>query len=591
MLDPRLYRAALVPVLIAVLIAAFSLEDRPRPVGTTLAPDAFQGPRTTQLLDQLATAYPRRAPGSSGDEALGRRIAQELRRLLEGGSVVVERAGGRTSEGREQLTTVLATRPGRPGPGLVVLAHRDAQGPQARAELSGTAAMLELARITGEGRTNRTTTFVSTSGGSDGAAGAIRAAERLQGEPVSAVLVLGDLASTRIRKPFVSGWSTARGQASLRLRRTVEAAVRAETSSDPGAPRLTEQWARLALPVTTGEQGPLLERGLPAVLMSVSGELGPRSDEPLAPGRLEVFGRAALRAFTALDNGPTVPRATTAAVVTQRKVLPAWAVRLLVGALLLPPLLAAVDGFARVRRRREPVGRWVGAVAVTAVPFVLVACVALGLMATGLGGGAPPSAPGPEALDVDGTALGTMAALALVLALAVLGLRPVLLRFAGARGPGRGTGGAAIGVLLVLCLTAIAVWVVNPHAAMLLVPALHVWLLALAPGTILRGRVAAALVLVSLLPVLALWAVHAEALELGPLETAWLGVLLVGGGQISLVTCLVWSILAACAVRAFDVAIRRPADDLPPAGEVTVRGPLSYAGPGSLGGTESALRR
>jgi hypothetical protein len=25
--------------------------------------------------------------------------------------------------------------------------------------------------------------------------------------------------------------------------------------------------------------------------------------------------------------------------------------------------------------------------------------------------------------------------------------------------------------------------------------------------------------------------------------------------------------------------------------EVTIRGPLSYAGPGSLGGTESALRR
>jgi hypothetical protein len=25
--------------------------------------------------------------------------------------------------------------------------------------------------------------------------------------------------------------------------------------------------------------------------------------------------------------------------------------------------------------------------------------------------------------------------------------------------------------------------------------------------------------------------------------------------------------------------------------EITIRGPLSYAGPGSLGGTESALRR
>jgi hypothetical protein len=34
-------------------------------------------------------------------------------------------------------------------------------------------------------------------------------------------------------------------------------------------------------------------------------------------------------------------------------------------------------------------------------------------------------------------------------------------------------------------------------------------------------------------------------------------------------------------------ASRQLADGL----EVTIRGPLSYAGPGSLGGTESALRR
>jgi hypothetical protein len=34
---------------------------------------------------------------------------------------------------------------------------------------------------------------------------------------------------------------------------------------------------------------------------------------------------------------------------------------------------------------------------------------------------------------------------------------------------------------------------------------------------------------------------------------------------------------------------RRPEDEGPQ--DVTVRGPVSYAGPGSLGGTESALRR
>jgi hypothetical protein len=34
-----------------------------------------------------------------------------------------------------------------------------------------------------------------------------------------------------------------------------------------------------------------------------------------------------------------------------------------------------------------------------------------------------------------------------------------------------------------------------------------------------------------------------------------------------------------------------PERDAPGAGAVTIRGPLGYAGPGSLGGTESALRR
>jgi hypothetical protein len=36
---------------------------------------------------------------------------------------------------------------------------------------------------------------------------------------------------------------------------------------------------------------------------------------------------------------------------------------------------------------------------------------------------------------------------------------------------------------------------------------------------------------------------------------------------------------------------RRPTDGLEPDARPSVRGPSSYAGPGSLGGTESALRR
>ncbi|MBI5105178.1 MAG: hypothetical protein HZB46_09390 [Solirubrobacterales bacterium] len=68
MLDPRLYRAAFVPVLLAVMVVAFSLQARPRPIGTTLAPDAFDGTKAGQTLDELAAAFPRRVPGDAADE-------------------------------------------------------------------------------------------------------------------------------------------------------------------------------------------------------------------------------------------------------------------------------------------------------------------------------------------------------------------------------------------------------------------------------------------------------------------------------------------------------------------------------------------
>jgi hypothetical protein len=45
-------------------------------------------------------------------------------------------------------------------------------------------------------------------------------------------------------------------------------------------------------------------------------------------------------------------------------------------------------------------------------------------------------------------------------------------------------------------------------------------------------------------------------------------------------------------VAALVVALRSRSSVTPPeTPQITVRGPVSYAGPGSLGGTESALRR
>src|SRR5207247_248252 len=144
--------------------------------------------------------------------------------------------------GDRTLKTVMARQIGAPGPQIVVLAHRDAAGRGAKAELSGTAAMLEIARAVADGRARRTVTFVSTSGGSGGDAGAADAVHRLKG-PVDAVLVGGDLASIHPRRPPLVPWSDARGVTPLQLQRTIPSAVRTEAGANPGGARPPSQRA------------------------------------------------------------------------------------------------------------------------------------------------------------------------------------------------------------------------------------------------------------------------------------------------------------------------------------------------------------
>jgi len=596
MLNPRIYRAAFLPVLLAVLVAAFSLQDRPRGIGTTLAPDAFDGARTAEQLEGLAERFRERRPGSAGDRALAAAVERELRAALEpegaeevpGGDRLVRSVtrSAQTIDGKRDITTVLATRPGQPGPGLVVLAHRDAADGPARAQLSATAALLELARVTGDGRLRRTVTFVSTSGGSGGSAGAAAAVRELP-RPVDAVLVLGALGSRDIAKPFVVGWSNGVEQAPLRLTRTVQAAVRRETGSEPGGPRASSQLVRLALPATLGEQGPLLAAGLPAVLLSAAGERGPVADAPVVRGRLAAFGRSALRAMFALDNGPPIADEPGPFLVTQRKVLPDWAVRVLVGSLLLPVWVAAVDGLARVRRRRQPVGpglRWVLA---SALPFALAGAFTVLLALVGLLPAAPQAPVPGGAIPGEGV---VAAAIALVFVLGWVLLRPTALRALAADRPPV-TPGHAAAVLLVLAAATAVLWLRNPYAALLLVPAAHLWLLAVAPEVRPPRAASLALVVLGLVPLALACAVLAGQLGLDAPEAAWTALLLVAGGHVGPAAWLGWSVLAGCGVAAALVAAR-PGTDERPVPPVMTRGPLlHHAGPGSLGGTESALRR
>jgi hypothetical protein len=596
MIDPRIYRTALVPVLFAFVLLAFSLENRPQPMRTPLAPDAFQGDRAFERAydsgEGLSERFADRRPGSDGDNRLAGEIAAQMRRSP-GFRVRTTEHEYDTIDGRRTLRTVIARRPGTIDEQIVVVAHRDAAGRRAEAELSGTAALLELSRIFGAPRQVRhTLTLVSTSGGSGGAAAAAGLADELDALPVGAVLVLGDLATRAVRAPLVTPWSNALGASPQRLRATVQEAVRVETGSGSGAPRALSQFARFAMPATFGEQGALLSHGLPAVLLSIGGDRPPAANAAISRERLETFGRAALRTVTALDAAPAsrpiAAEVSSRDLLTRRKIVPAWAIELFTGALLLTVLITVVDGFAALLRRRESIGpglRWTLA---AALPFLFAALFAWLLRVVGLID-APGAPVDPQALPAS---LPALLAVALVFALGWAWLRPAVVRLLRADVRHRADSGpAAVAIVLVATAVAIVMWIANPYAAALLIPALHIWLFVLAPE-LRMPRVARMLVaLLGVLPAAAVAFALARALGLGGLDAPWELVLLVAGGHISALSLLLWSIFAGCAVSAALVAARGDIAADPDEIAITVRGPKTYAGPGSLGGTESALRR
>jgi hypothetical protein len=284
-------------------------------------------------------------------------------------------------------------------------------------------------------------------------------------------------------------------------------------------------------------------------------------------------------------------------VVVQRKTIPAWALRLLVGTLLLGPLIAAADGLARVRRRRRSAGRAVAHSALWALscaaPFFLAAVFARLLGELGIIGAAPRAPVPPSALPFDGAAARAVVAVGLVLVLAWM-LWPMLLRRLGSE-VRADSQNAGLAVLLVLLGVSFIVWLVNPFTALLLVGALHLWLLLASPETRPRPLASVALVAIAMMPLILLVSFYADELGLGPGELAWTAVLLLAGGHVGIPGALLWSVGFGCTAATVMLALSSggsaeragPADQ----GEITIRGPLSYAGPGSLGGTESALRR
>ena len=393
------------------------------------------------------------------------------------------------------------------------------------------------------------------------------------------MIVLGDLASQQLRKPIALPWSSDAELSPIQLRRTAEAAVKTETGEEAGDPRAFTEFSRLAFPFALGEQGPFNAVGVPAIALQSSGERGPEAGSAVSAERLRVFGRAALRTIDALDNGPSLSAAPSREFAIRGLVVPPWAVRLLVAALLLPALLGAIDGFARVRRRHAAVGVWLRWLVALSVPFVAAAALTRLLGATGLLEAAPHGPVVAGRIPADGVAI---AVVALVFVLGWLAVAP-LERALGVRAGPEGAGPAAA-VALATVVLACVVWGFNPFAAAVLVLPAHLWLLVGAPEVRLRRPPAVALALGALVPAAIVLAVYAHAVGASLFQLPWSLLLLVGGGQVALLALLTLCLLAGCAVGATRLALRPSEEEAPAAPAPSVFGPLGHTGwtgPGS----------
>ena len=596
MLDPRIYRTALAAVLMMVIVFAFSLENEPGGLHTALAPQAFNGGAAFATMNALAKRAANAQPGSAQDDNVAGAIDRGLKSA--GLAPTTEYSQISTVDGSRTVETVTAVNPGLSAGTIVVVAPRDLGSGSPKADMSASAALVQLAAVIHEQSLKHSIMFVSTSGtvGGDGIA---QLAHQLTSQPVVAAIVLGDLAARDPSQPIIVPWSNGDTLAPAALRNTLASAIGRRALVGSRNSGIPAQLARLAFPMTISAQGPLLGAGLPAVLVSLSGERGPRPGEAIAPtpARLGGMGQALLQAIDALDAAQPLPPPSSYLVLSS-KVVPFWAVRLLVLALLLPVIAVTVDGLARARRRGHTITRWAGWVLAGAVPFILGVLVIKAAKYTSVIGVAPPAPVGAGVIPLDGSGLVVLIAVALVIVASFAFVRPAIIHVSArlsretiARGEEPGTGNAGPALLLIASLVALALWWRNPYAAALLVPALHLWVWVVDPEARVPRPVKLLLVIIGLVPPALVIGYYVHAFGLSATGVLWNGALLIAGGQLGLAAALAWSVVLGCLAGAFVIAVVPPGGRGEDAPVVTVRGPVTYAGPGSLGGTQSALRR
>jgi hypothetical protein len=463
-----------------LLLLAFSV-SRPSALETPNLPPAFDGTVAASLAADLAGRYPDRTPGAPDSKGAATWFRNELAPY--GFAVRPDRFTVTLRGRRTTLVDLVAEKSGLSSREIVVMAHRDdsGDGPGLNNNASGTAALVELARSyapTAAAQRNSISlpyslVFLSTDGAAEGARGAAHFAAELQTRQNVIAVVNLDSIGGRGGPRLVFAGDTARSPAPG-LVETVRAALAQETGNEPARPSGLQQLLGLAFPFSPFEQAPFVSRGIPAVTITTAGArpaVAQRGVGQLDVSHLTRIGLAAQDTIDAMEQPLALAQGPASYVFLGQRVVRGWAIEIVLVSLLLPFLAAAVDLFARCRRRRIRIGPALRSYRSRLGFWVWVGGLFLVFGALGFWGGGNRR---PPALD---SVRWPTAALLVLVVLAGIGwivARSRLLPRRPIRPEERLAGHS--GALLALGVVGLLVAATNPFALIFLLPSAHAWL-------------------------------------------------------------------------------------------------------------------
>ncbi|MFL5869471.1 MAG: hypothetical protein ACJ75R_00180 [Solirubrobacterales bacterium] len=523
----RLYRLAFIPAAVALVAVMFSLEGVPPPIAQPVPAGTYQGDSAAATARQIVRLAPERPAGSAGDDRVADFVADRFKQIS-GGAVGEQRVDAELDGGDASVRNVFLTLPGDVGRTIVVVAGRDSpRGPGAASSAAATGALLELAGSLGVAGHNATYVLASTSGGSSGVTQLL---DGLSDEDVEAAVVISQPGAAAPSQDYVVASSSGERSASIQVRRTAAEAVLNQVGTAAAEPSAFESLARLAIPSGIGAQAPLIAEGVDAVAISSAGErpLPESADQldDLSAETLDGFGRATQILIGEIDGAASLEHGPTAYMQIGDNLVPGWSLSLLALALLLPALVAAIDGCARASRREQHLVRGLGWAAARSMPAIGALAVLYGLALVGV----VPRPPFP--FDPGLHPVGARAVISLV-AIVGAGLASAgvlrLLRVTGSTAPASSV--AALGALT--SAAGLVLWLANPYLALLAAPVAHLWLLADSPPSRRRGAVVALSAALAAVPAIAALASVSRALDLGA-DAPWTLTIMVADGQLGL---------------------------------------------------------